>query len=133
MAMTAGSAADNQGANNLFQQQQRAMFTYRVELDGTVELPEVGAVMLAGLTLDEAERKIAHPFLPGEVPQCSLTQQTHAVVHRRSVLERDEGRTARSVLRWAKRGCTGSAHLISPQGCGDHVAWREPLVVGGVQ
>ena len=34
------------------------MFTYRVELDSTVELPEVGAVMLAGLTLDEAERKI---------------------------------------------------------------------------
>jgi polysaccharide export outer membrane protein len=43
-------------------QQQRAQFTYRVELDGTVELPEVGAVMLAGLTLDEAERKIEEAY-----------------------------------------------------------------------
>ena len=44
------------------QQQQRNAFTYRVELDGTVELPEVGAVQLAGLTLDEAERKIEDAY-----------------------------------------------------------------------
>lgn len=61
MAMTAGSAEASQGAN-LLQQQQRTMFTYRVELDGTVELPEVGAVELAGLTLDEAERKIEEAY-----------------------------------------------------------------------
>ena len=61
MAMTAGSAEASQGAN-LLQQQQRTQFTYRVELDGTVELPEVGAVMLAGLTLDEAERKIEEAY-----------------------------------------------------------------------
>jgi polysaccharide biosynthesis/export protein len=60
MAMTAGSAEAGQGA--LLQQQQRTMFTYRVELDGTVELPEVGAVQLAGLTLDEAERKIEEAY-----------------------------------------------------------------------
>jgi polysaccharide export outer membrane protein len=60
MAMTAGSAEAAQGANLL--QQQRTQFTYRVELDGTVELPEVGAVMLAGLTLDEAERKIEEAY-----------------------------------------------------------------------
>ena len=73
MAMTAGSAADNQGAN-LFQQQQRAMFTYRVELDGTVELPEVGAVMLAGLTLDEAERKIEEAYESEYVDPYALLQ-----------------------------------------------------------
>ena len=33
-----------------------------MELDGTVELPEVGAVQLAGLTLDEAERKIEDAY-----------------------------------------------------------------------
>jgi polysaccharide export outer membrane protein len=73
MAMTAGSATDNQGAN-MFQQQQRAMFTYRVELDGTVELPEVGAVMLAGLTLDEAERKIEAAYESEYVDPYALLQ-----------------------------------------------------------
>ena len=73
---------------------------------------------------DEAERKIAHPFLPGEVPQGSLNRQTHAVLHRRSVLERDEGRTARSVLRRGEKARARSADLTS-----HHVAWREPLVV----
>lgn len=73
MAMTAGSAADNQGAN-LFQQQQRGMFTYRVELDGTVELPEVGPVMLAGLTLDEAERTIEEAYESEYVDPYALLQ-----------------------------------------------------------
>ena len=56
MAVTAGSSEGGQN-NNFMQQQQRNAFTYRVELDGTVELPEVGAVQLAGLTLDEASAK----------------------------------------------------------------------------
>ena len=60
MAMTAGAQEDSRGANLM--QQQRGQFTYRVELDGTVELPEVGAVMLAGLTLDEAERTIEKAY-----------------------------------------------------------------------
>ena len=60
MAVTAGSSEGSQ--NNNFMQQQRNAFTYRVELDGTVELPEVGAVQLAGLTLDEAERKIEDAY-----------------------------------------------------------------------
>lgn len=59
MAVTAGSSEG--GQNNNFMQQRNA-FTYRVELDGTVELPEVGAVQLAGLTLDEAERKIEDAY-----------------------------------------------------------------------
>jgi polysaccharide export outer membrane protein len=61
MAVTAGSSEGSQN-NNFMQQQQRNAFTYRVELDGTVELPEVGAVQLAGLTLDEAERKIEDAY-----------------------------------------------------------------------
>lgn len=60
MAATAGSS--DGGQNNNFMQQQRNAFTYRVELDGTVELPEVGAVHLAGLTLDEAERTIEDAY-----------------------------------------------------------------------
>lgn len=61
MAVTAGSSEGSQN-NNFMQQQQRNAFNYRVELDGTVELPEVGAVQLAGLTLDEAERKIEDAY-----------------------------------------------------------------------
>ena len=61
MAVTAGSSEGGQN-NNFMQQQQRNAFTYRVELDGTVELPEVGAVQLAGLTLDEAERTIEDAY-----------------------------------------------------------------------
>ena len=61
MSVTAGSSEGRQN-NNFMQQQQRNAFTYRVELDGTVELPEVGAVQLAGLTLDEAERKIEDAY-----------------------------------------------------------------------
>ena len=72
MAMTAGSAEDNRGASLL--QQQRAMFTYRVELDGTVELPEVGAVALVGLTLDEAERKIEEAYESEYVNPYALLQ-----------------------------------------------------------
>ena len=72
MAMTAGSAEDNRGASLL--QQQRAMFTYRVELDGTVELPEVGAVALVGLTLDEAERKIEEAYESEYVDPYALLQ-----------------------------------------------------------
>ena len=72
IAMTAGSAEASQGANLL--QQQRAMFTYRVELDGTVELPEVGAVMLAGLTLDEAERMIEEAYEAEYVDPYALLQ-----------------------------------------------------------
>jgi polysaccharide export outer membrane protein len=56
IGMTAGSI--EQGQNNMLAQQQRSALTYRVELDGTVELPEVGSIQLAGLTLEEAERAI---------------------------------------------------------------------------
>ena len=72
MAMTAGSVEENRG-DNLFQQQ-RAMFTYRVELDGTVELPEVGAVKLAGLTLDGAEQTIEAAYESEYVDPYALLQ-----------------------------------------------------------
>ena len=62
MAMTAGASEAEAGNNNVMQQQQRNAFTYRVELDGTVELPEVRQFTLAGLTLDEAERKIEEAY-----------------------------------------------------------------------
>ena len=54
VSITAGSAEENRGLG-MVQNQQRALSSYRVELDGTVELPEVGKVLLGGLTLEEAE------------------------------------------------------------------------------
>ena len=61
--LMAATAARSEGVqqNNLMQQQGN-VFTYRVELDGTVELPEVGSVQLSGLTLEEAERKIEKAY-----------------------------------------------------------------------
>ena len=61
--LMAATAARSEGVqqNNLMQQQGN-VFTYRVELDGTVELPEVGPVQLSGLTLEEAERKIEKAY-----------------------------------------------------------------------
>ena len=79
---------------------------------------------------DEAERKATHPALLGGMPKEGPAKaQTHAVLRRRSVLEQDEGKTARSVLRPGKRARAGSADLTSHDGRGGHVAWREPLVV----
>ena len=71
------------------------MFTYRVELDGTVELPEVGAVMLAGLTLDEAERVIEEAYEAEYVDPYALLQ----VVNNRVLVfpgEAGQGRSSRS-------------------------------------
>ena len=61
MAMTAGSLEDGR-ANNLMQNQQRGLFSYRVEPDGTVDLPEVGSLRLQGLTLEEAEVAIEEAY-----------------------------------------------------------------------
>ena len=61
MAMTAGSLEDGR-TNNLMQNQQRGLFSYRVEPDGTVDLPEVGSLRLQGLTLEEAEVAIEEAY-----------------------------------------------------------------------
>ena len=61
MAMTAGSLEDGR-VNNLLQNQQRGLFSYRVEPDGTVDLPEVGSLHLQGLTLEEAEVAIEEAY-----------------------------------------------------------------------
>ena len=61
MAMTAGSLEDGR-ANNLMQNQQRGLLSYRVEPDGTVDLPEVGSLRLQGLTLEEAEVAIEEAY-----------------------------------------------------------------------
>ena len=61
MAMTAGSLEDGR-ANNLMLNQQRGLFSYRVEPDGTVDLPEVGSIRLLGLTLEEAELAIEEAY-----------------------------------------------------------------------
>ena len=61
MAMTAGSLEDGR-VNNLLQNQQRGLFSYRVEPDGTVDLPEVGSLRLQGLTLEEAEVAIEEAY-----------------------------------------------------------------------
>ena len=61
MAMTEGSLEDGR-ANNLMKNQQRGLFSYRVEPDGTVDLPEVGSLRLQGLTLEEAEVAIEEAY-----------------------------------------------------------------------
>ena len=72
IAMTAGATED--GRNNNLMQQNRVMFSYRVELDGTVEFPEVGAIMLQGLTLEEAERAIEEAYESEYVDPYALLQ-----------------------------------------------------------
>lgn len=67
---------------------------------------------------DEVEHRNTHPKLLGEVPQSSSNAQTHALIHRRSVLDMDEGQTTKSVLRAPERTLPLT-----------EVAWREPLVV----
>ena len=61
MAMRAGSLEDGR-TNNLMQNQQGGLFSYRVEPDGTVDLPEVGSLSLQGLTLEEAEVAIEKAY-----------------------------------------------------------------------
>lgn len=61
MAMTAG-ALEEGGGQQMLQQQQRGGVVYRVEPDGTVDLPEVGPVLLKGLTLEEAEQKVQEAY-----------------------------------------------------------------------
>jgi len=73
ISTTAGSAEDNPGVG-LVQMQQRTLYTYRVELDGTVELPEVGKVSLGGLTLDDAESTIEQAYSKDYVDPYVLLQ-----------------------------------------------------------
>jgi polysaccharide export outer membrane protein len=62
MAMTAGSMEEGAANQQMMQRQQQGGVIYRVEPDGTVDLPEVGAVLLEGLTLEEAERKVEEAY-----------------------------------------------------------------------
>ena len=73
IGMTAGSIEQGQN-NNFMAQQQRTMLTYRVEPDGTVELPEVGSLALAGLTLEEAERAIEEAYASEYVQPYAILQ-----------------------------------------------------------
>ena len=73
VSITAGSAEENRGLG-MVQNQQRALSSYRVELDGTVELPEVGKVLLGGLTLEEAESTIEDAYRADYVDPYVLLQ-----------------------------------------------------------
>jgi polysaccharide export outer membrane protein len=61
LAMTAGST-DSKAGNNMQQMQQNNQLTYLVRPDGILELPEIGAVRLEGLTLDEAESLLEEAY-----------------------------------------------------------------------
>ena len=61
LAITAGST-DSKGGNNMQQMQQNNQLTYLVRPDGILELPEIGAVRLEGLTLDEAESLLEEAY-----------------------------------------------------------------------
>jgi len=65
LAATAGSMEGTGTGNNLQlmqQQQQQGGIRYLVKPDGRVELPEVGDLMLTGLTLQEAETMVEKAY-----------------------------------------------------------------------
>ena len=61
LAMTAGST-DSKNGPYMQQMQQNNQLTYLVRPDGILELPEIGAVRLEGLTLDEAESLLEEAY-----------------------------------------------------------------------
>ena len=73
VSITAGSAEENRGLG-MVQNQQRALSSYRVEVDGTGELPEVGKVFVGGLTLEEAESTIEDAYRADYVDPYVLLQ-----------------------------------------------------------
>ena len=59
LSISTGISSDD---NNRYLNQTRNTITYRVKSSGTVELPEIGEIVLAGLTLEEAELSIEKAY-----------------------------------------------------------------------
>ena len=81
LSMTAGSTSGGVngaggGGMNLMNQQNNR-FTYEVRPDGTVDLPELGLVKLAGLNIDEAETYLEDAYSENYVNPLALIEVTN--------------------------------------------------------
>lgn len=82
LSMTAGAAAGGANGNGGGGMNQQMMggnnrFTYEVRPDGTVDLPELGAVKLSGLNIDEAETYLESEFSKNYVNPLALIEVTN--------------------------------------------------------
>lgn len=82
LSMTAGATAggvngQGGGGMNQFMNQQNNRFTYEVRPDGTVDLPELGIVTLAGLNIDEAETYLEEAYSENYVDPLALIEVTN--------------------------------------------------------
>ncbi|MCH1576724.1 MAG: polysaccharide biosynthesis/export family protein [Flavobacteriales bacterium] len=81
LSMTAGAAAGaaNGGGGGMNQQMMGGnnRFTYEVRPDGTVDLPELGAVKLTGLSIDEAETFLENEYSKNYVNPLALIEVTN--------------------------------------------------------
>ncbi len=74
-AGAAGEATSNAAGMNMLNQNNR--FLYEVRPDGTVELPELGPVQLAGLNISEAETKLEEAYRSNYVKPLALIEVTN--------------------------------------------------------
>ena len=80
LSMTAGTTAggvNGNGGGNLQAMNQNNRFVYEVRPDGTVELPELGPVQLAGLNIDEAETKLEEAYRENYINPLALIEVTN--------------------------------------------------------
>lgn len=83
LSMTAGTTAGGvngvggNGGGNLQAMNQNSRFVYEVRPDGTVELPELGPVRLAGLNIDEAETKLEVAYAENYIEPLALIEVTN--------------------------------------------------------
>jgi len=80
LSMTAGTTAggvNGNGGGNLQAMNQNNRFVYEVRPDGTVELPELGPVPLAGLNIDEAETKLEEAYSENYINPLALIEVTN--------------------------------------------------------
>lgn len=82
LSMTAGTTAGgmnvmNGGGAGFQAMNQNNRFVYEVRPDGTVELPELGPVHLAGLNIDEAETKLEKGYSENYINPLALIEVTN--------------------------------------------------------
>lgn len=79
LSMTAGATAGgiNAGGVNQNLMNQNNRFNYEVRPDGTVELPELGAVKLAGMNINEAETFLETAYSENYIDPLALIEVTN--------------------------------------------------------